>query len=124
MADLKLDKIALVMLGATDLERSVAFYVEKLGMRSTGQVPGFAFLDGGGVSLGLSEPLAKAAKDLVGSTEVVFGVDDVKSAHRELCERGVRFMHEPRNVDGVSWAADFVDPDGHVLSILGPEGQA
>ena len=37
-------------------------------------------------------------------------------------ERGVTFLNEPRCVDGVSWAADFSDPDGHVLSIFGPEG--
>jgi len=122
MAEFKLKGVSIVMLGVTDLEKSTAFYVEKLGLRATGQIPGFSFLDGGGVSLALSEPLARASKQVVGATEVIFGVDSVREAHRELKERGVTFLNEPRCVDGVSWAVDFSDPDGHVLSVFGPEG--
>jgi catechol 2,3-dioxygenase-like lactoylglutathione lyase family enzyme len=124
MADFKLNRISIVMLGVRDVERSTAFYVEKLGLHSTGQVPGFAFLDGGGVTLSLSEPLAGVSQTLVGATEVIFAVDDVRSAHRELQAKGVRFLNEPQCVDGVNWAVDFADPDGHVLSIFGPEGKA
>jgi catechol 2,3-dioxygenase-like lactoylglutathione lyase family enzyme len=119
MADLNLKGVSIVMLGVTDLERSTAFYVEKLGLRATGQVPGFSFLDGGGVALALSEPLARASRNLVGATEVVLGADDVPAAYDELRSRGVTFLNEPRLVDGVNWAADFADPDGHVLSIFG-----
>jgi hypothetical protein len=34
---------------------------------------------------------------------------------------GVRFTHEPRNVTGTRWAANFDDLDGHHLSIFGAE---
>ena len=34
---------------------------------------------------------------------------------------GVEFLREPSNVTGDSWAANFRDPDGHLLSIFGPE---
>ena len=36
------------------------------------------------------------------------------------CERGVAFRIAPRVVTGDRLAADFRDPDGHVLSIFGP----
>ncbi|HEX6513118.1 MAG TPA: VOC family protein [Chloroflexota bacterium] len=123
MADFKPNGITIVMLGVTDLEASTAFYVERLGMRATGQVQGFAFLDGGGVTLALSEPLAKISDHLVGATEVIFGVDDIQAAYRELTARKVKFLNEPRRIDDTNWAADFADPDGHVLSIFGPGGQ-
>jgi len=36
----------------------------------------------------------------------------------------VTFMNEPRPVTGDRWAANFRDPDGHLLSIFGPERRA
>ena len=43
----------------------------------------------------------------------------VTDAHRALTARGVAFRVEPRVVSGDDFAADFRDPDGHVLSIFG-----
>lgn len=85
------------------------------------QFPGFAFFDGGGVTLALSEALAKVTAQAAGATEVVFSVDSVRGAWTALQKRGITFTHEPRNVDGSQWAANFNDPDGHKLSIFGPE---
>src|ERR1700674_5246020 len=49
-----------IMLGVRDLALSLAFYRDTLGLSVQQQIPGFAFLGGGGVTLALSEPLAKA----------------------------------------------------------------
>ena len=117
----KLTQIGIVMLGATNTARSIAFYRDKLGLALKGQNEGFAFLDGGAVTLCLSEPLARVIQPITGATEVVFSVEDVRSAHEGLAARGVEFTHEPRNVTGQLWAANFQDPDGHKLSIFGPE---
>lgn len=116
----KLARVSVVMLGVTDLGRAVTFYRDTLGLSVKFEIPGFAFLDGGGVSLCLSQPLARASDRLAGATEVVFAVDDVTGAYEALRERGVRFTHEPRNVNGSDWAATFEDPDGHTLSVFGP----
>ena len=124
MADFKLSRIGIVMLGVQDLARSVGFYRDGLGLALQGEVPGFTFLDGGGVTLALSQPLAVAIAQVVGATELVFNVEDVRAAHRELQAKGVVFLNEPRNVNGRDWAANFADPDGHHLSIFGPEGRA
>jgi catechol 2,3-dioxygenase-like lactoylglutathione lyase family enzyme len=120
----KLSKIGVVMLGVAELARSVAFYRDKLGIAVTGQNEGFAFLDGGGVTLCLSEPLGRAVKPMTGATEVVFSVDNVTGAHQALTARGVEFAQAPFQATGAMWAANFRDPDGHILSVFGPEGNA
>ncbi len=120
---LKLKQISTIMLGVQDLARAVAFYRDKLGLTVKSEIPGFAFLDGGGVTLCLSQPLARASNRIAGATEVVFSVDDVRGAYEALRERGVQFINEPRNVTGSYWAANFEDPDGHKLSVFGPDGK-
>jgi catechol 2,3-dioxygenase-like lactoylglutathione lyase family enzyme len=121
-ANVQLSKIGLVMLGVKDLTRSVGFYRDKLGLAVAQEIPNeFAFLNGGGVTLALSVPLAQHTGQGPGCTEIVFSVEDVTAAHEALKGRGVQFTHEPRNVTGAMWAANFNDPDGHRLSIFGPK---
>ena len=120
-ADFKLAKIGVVMLGVQDMARAVAFYRDKLGLTLQQEIPGFAFFDGGVVTLALSLPVAKASERMNGATEVVFSVDDVRSAYETLRARGVEFTQQPRVVSPPMWAANFRDPDGHKLSIFGPE---
>ena len=61
---------------------------------------------------------------MAGGTEIVFGVEDVTAAHAALTARGVAFLSAPRNVTGDQWAANFRDPDGHLLSVFGPRSAA
>jgi catechol 2,3-dioxygenase-like lactoylglutathione lyase family enzyme len=119
-----LDRIGLVMLGVKDLERAVKFYRDTLGMKVSAHMEGFAFLDAGGVTLVLSEPLAKAIGYTGGALELVFTVAGVKEVWEALGARGVKFAREPRSVSGANWAASFEDPDGNNLSIFGPEHPA
>lgn len=118
-----LDALAVVMLGVTDLPRSVAFYRDTLGLQAQGEAAGeFAFFDAGGVMLALSVPHARSDRSphLVGATEIVFRVGSVSAAHQALLARGVAFTREPRQVTGDHWSAVFTDPDGHRLSVFGP----
>ncbi len=120
-SEYKLAKIGFIMLGVEDLDRSVAFYRDKLGLEVTMQSPGFAFLGGGGVTLGLNPGLWAALGKHPGATNVVFEVASVKAAHQGLVAKGVEFLGEPINVNGPQWAANFRDPDGHLLSAFGAE---
>lgn len=125
--EVKLSKVAVIMLGVKELPKSVAFYRDTLGLQPQGEVPGeFAFFNGGGMMLALSVPHAdaKASPHTVGATEVVFAVDDVTANYNALRARGVTFLSEPRNVTGTNWSAVFLDPDGHRLSIFGPKGSS
>lgn len=117
----RLSKIGLVMLGVGDLARSVAFYRDRLGLKLAGQFEGFAFFDGGGVTLALSSGLAQSIGKGPGDSEVVFAVEHVRAAFDAMRGQGVEFLNQPRSVSPGNWAANFHDPDGHLLSIFGPE---
>ena len=119
-----LTRIGIVMFGVASVARSIAFYRDLLGLKLQTEFPGFAFFEVGGVTLVVSEPLAKALGAGPGDAEVIFPVEDVRAAYEALRTRGLVFSQEPRNVSGPMWAANFADPDGHRLSIFGPERKA
>ena len=116
-----LPPVSMIMLGVRDLEKSVSFYRDRLGIDVQQRIPGFAFLDSGALTIVLSEPLAKNVSPLAGATEVIFSVNDVRASYEALKNQGVEFSQEPRNVSGPMWAANFRDPDGHLLTLFGPE---
>lgn len=118
----QLSRITAVMLGVRDLAPALAFYKEKLGLKLIMQEPSLALLECGGVMLGLSRGHVNLAPHVSGATEVVFGVENVRAAYKSLTEKGVVFMSEPRQATPTDWVAHFKDPDGHILSIFGPEG--
>ena len=116
-----LPPISMIMLGVRDLEQSRMFYEDRLGLKVSQKIPGYVFLETGAVTLILSESLAKNVSPVAGATEVIFSVNDIRVAHAALMTKGVAFTQEPHNVAGSMWAANFRDPDGHLLTIFGPE---
>jgi catechol 2,3-dioxygenase len=116
----RLSKIGVVMLGVSDMAASKAFYVDVLGLELSGEQGGFCFLQAGGVTLALSKDLGPPSVARSG-VEVVFSVEHVREAYEGLKAKGVEFRIEPRAVAGPMFATDFRDPDGHALSIFGPE---
>ena len=117
----RLARVGTILVGVKEVKRSILFYRDTLGLPMTAQFEGFAFFNAGGVTLALSEGLARAVPHLAGATEVVFAVEDVREAYDALKAKGVAFRIEPRQVAGPNWAANFDDPDGHHLSVFGPE---
>jgi predicted enzyme related to lactoylglutathione lyase len=116
--------VTYVMLGVSDVGRSIAFYEQTLGRAVRFRTEAIAFIDAGPIGLGLSSDLAKARQPLAGAVEVVFSVPDVHRAWRDLTDKGVSFFREPRQVTPTDWAATFLDPDGHFLTVFGPKGQS
>lgn len=121
--DPDLKRVAHIILRIADMERSVSFYRDALGLRVVAETPGFTFLDGGGPMLALNQVEAKHAGAKESLTEVVFECDDIFASWEALSSRGVEFLSEPRCVvrdeHGDLYAAPFRDPDNHVLSITG-----
>ncbi len=113
-------RLGAVMLGVRDMDRSMAFYRDALGLAVQFATGEFTFLDAGGVTvvLHLASNLREETDER--RAEFVFHVEDIEAAHLALQERGVEFRVAPRIVTGDRLAADFRDPDGHVLSIFGP----
>jgi catechol 2,3-dioxygenase-like lactoylglutathione lyase family enzyme len=112
-----------VMLGVRDLAQSVAFYRDRLGLKVKMQEPQIALLDAGAITLGLSPGHVRMAPHVTGASEVVFRAENVRAAHRALGQLGIVFLNEPRQATATEWVAHFKDPDGHLLSIFGPEGK-
>lgn len=116
-------KVAHVILRVRDLDESVAFYRDRVGLELVSQAGAFAFFDGGSISVTLN---ANPDQQRDGSlTEIALEVDDANAAFDEMAQRGVDFEVELRPVmeqDGRSLlAAHFFDPDGHTWSVTGWE---
>jgi len=114
-----LGKISNVILTVSDLERSLSFYRDILGIRVKDGFPGdFIFLDGGGTNLVLRKGKANP-----GHTEVVFEVTDIHTTYNELRKKGITFLSPLRpvtyNETSDLYATDFRDPDNHIWSITG-----
>lgn len=119
--EFKLSKIGVIMLRVAELNRATHFYRDQLGLELSNSTGEFAFLRAGGITLALTTELPKSVNGRYEGVEVVFAVDHVRAAYRELGKRGVHFSHDPHVVTGANWAANFADPDGHSLSVFGPE---
>jgi catechol 2,3-dioxygenase-like lactoylglutathione lyase family enzyme len=111
-----------LMLGVADVARATAFYEQTLGRAVRFKTDGIAFIDAGPIAIGLSADLGRLRQPIAGAVEVVFSVPNVRRAWRELTDKGVNVVREPRQVTPAEWAATFADPDGHLLSVFGPEG--
>lgn len=121
---IQLSRITAVMLGVRELGPALDFYQKKLGLNVVMQEPALALLQCGPVMLGLSRGHVRLAPHVAGATEVVFAVESVRAAHTALSAQGIVFTTEPRQATPTDWVAHFKDPDGHLLSIFGPEGKA
>jgi catechol 2,3-dioxygenase-like lactoylglutathione lyase family enzyme len=119
-----LDKLYQVALTAKNLDASVAFYRDVLGLRFIARFdpPGLAFFSlGSGARLMLSATASEAT--------LYFLVDDLKAAFREFQSRGVHFLQPPAMIHrdeagefgkkGVEeWMAFFRDPSGNMLALV------
>ena len=115
-------RITLIALGVSDIAKSVAFYRDKAGFQLQNQFESLAFFSAGPIMLMLNGGLKRPeGGSLAGAMEVVVAAESVTAEHRQLIERGCRFINEPREVTPGSWATTFADPDGHWLRLFGPK---
>jgi catechol 2,3-dioxygenase-like lactoylglutathione lyase family enzyme len=108
-----------ITLPAKDLDRSVAFYTQTLGVKLLFRVKGAAFLDAGGVRLRLEESQTLAP---TGSVELYWD-DPGLTRLAPLAARGVKFIGPPETVQRLKASdvklAEFTDPDGNALALMG-----
>lgn len=116
-----LGTIGQIHVSVTDVDSSVAFYRDVLGIPFLFRVPGqpMAFFDCDGVRLYLGAPESESFRSKV---VLYFTVDDVDVAYEALGERGVEFLDAPHVVarmDDVELRmAFFLDPDGNHLALM------
>jgi methylmalonyl-CoA/ethylmalonyl-CoA epimerase len=117
----RLMRLSNIILRVSDMDASVGFWRDQVGLELLWSSPEFSFLMLGDTQLALNQPVEFEPQ--ASDTEMVLEVDDVKAEHLAMTERGVRFEVEPRMVmsDGerTLLATHFRDPDGHLASITG-----
>ncbi|MGH3664670.1 MAG: VOC family protein [Egibacteraceae bacterium] len=115
-----LSTIGQIHVSVRDIDASVAFYRDLLGLPLLFRVPGqpMAFFDCDGIRLYLGEPEPEFRSHPL----LYFHVDGIEEAHHDLSERGVAFIDQPHVVhrEGATelWMAFFRDPDGTVLALM------
>ena len=120
-AEFGLSQIGQIAVNAHDLDRAVAFYRDKLGMKLLFTVPPkMAFFDCEGIRLMLSLP-DKPEFDHPSSI-IYFNVDDIQQASQTLAERGVQFEEQPVFVANMGsydlWMAAFRDSEDNLLAMM------
>lgn len=116
-----LGRIGQIHLSVADVDRSVTFYRDVLGIPFLFAVPGqqMAFFDCDGVRLYLGVP---ESEEFRSKSTIYFSVDDVDAAYEELRERGVSFRGAPHLINKTEsselWMAFFTDPDGNNLVLM------
>jgi catechol 2,3-dioxygenase-like lactoylglutathione lyase family enzyme len=116
-----LGTIGQIHVSVADVDRSVAFYRDVLGIRFLFRVPGqpMAFFDCGGVRLYLGSP---ESPEFRFNPLLYFEVADVDEAYEALRGRGVEFRDAPHVVHRTETSklrmAFFIDPDGNNLALM------
>lgn len=116
-----LAQIEQIALTVEDLERAVAFYQSKLGMKYLFSSNGLAFFDCAGVRLMLSRP--EGDQGHRPGSVIYFKVPDIQQAYQTLASRGVPFIDSPHKIADMGeyelWMAFFRDSEGNMLAVSG-----
>ena len=113
-------KVDYIMINVSDMNRSVAFYRDVLGIPLRFDSPGWSEFETGTTTLALHAAPAGGAphsSPTAGSCSIGFSVADLDKTHAELQSRGARFVMPPtdRPEEGIRLAV-CVDPDGLSIS--------
>ncbi len=121
-AIMKTSGLTFVMLGSTDIDRSVDFYTAFVGLELLHRFEGFAFMNAGSTTIVLTSDLGgRITGGATFASELVFSVPSVRAAYEELRDTGATLVNEPRPVNPTAWSVTCADPDGHLISFYGAE---
>ncbi len=123
--DRRLGRLAQVHVSVSDLDASVRFYRDVLGLRHLFTVPGqpMAFFDAGGVRLylGVTENPQFRSRAIL-----YYAVDDLAATHAAVVSRGAIDLSGPhlinRHGDTGLWMAFVEDPDGTPVGLMEERG--
>lgn len=115
-----------VVLVVDDVDRSLAFYVDILGLKLGHRSGPFAQLDTGATRVALYDRAAmaetlgytlRAPEDDSPGFELGFKVDDCDAVFHELVTRGATAAVEPQDRAWGQRTAYLKDPDGHLVEL-------
>ncbi len=112
-------KVASVILLVSDMQRSIDFYKNTLGLPLKNSSSDWAEFFKDRTTLAL-HPMNKKLKARAGSTIgmlVGFMVSDMDQTYKNLKKKNVKFLKEPE-MEPFGSHAIILDPDGHMISIV------
>ena len=109
-------KLKYVIKFVADMDRTVKFYRDVLGLILKFQSPGWSEFVTGETILAL-HPASQ--KNLAGTVELGFNVPDLDKFHQEMKGKGVQFSMPPTKQDFGGLLAQFVDSEGAHCSVSG-----
>lgn len=120
--DLNDSTVAQILIPVENLDQAIAFYRDTLGLRFLFSAPPqMSFFQSGSVRLLVGVPEAERSRQR-GST-IYCQVPDIHAVFETLTQRGVAFAADPHVVHRTPatelWLAEFRDPDGNALALLG-----
>ncbi|MDT8446080.1 MAG: VOC family protein [bacterium] len=120
-------RISMITLGVADLERSVKFYRDGLGLPQMESPPGVAFFTLNGTWLGLYGRAALAADAQVDAEGNGFGgfalahnlssPEAVDQGFNAALAVGAAVAKRPQDTDWGGYSGYFKDPDGHLWEL-------
>jgi predicted enzyme related to lactoylglutathione lyase len=111
-------RVDFVGLASTDIERTVTFYEQTLGLRRSAMVPerGFAEFETDNVTLSIYVPEMMGREHNPNPNPIALHVADMDAARAELEAAGVTFNGDTFDT-GVCYMSFFQDPDGNALML-------
>jgi catechol 2,3-dioxygenase-like lactoylglutathione lyase family enzyme len=125
----RLREISLVCIGSSDQDRSIEFYVDKLGFEKRTDIPfggDYRWVEvyppNGTTGIALAPPRPGEAVQPA-ETGITLTTDDIDASHAEMQSRGVDVDAQvARMGDPVPPMFWFRDPDGHSLMVVEQAG--
>lgn len=116
-------KLGLFMVVVKDMDRSVAFYRDVLGLKLLFQTPGWSSLDAGNVQVGLHAESEHLKVHPTEAAQFGFYVDDIQRAIGDLKAHGAHILMPPKQED-FGWLSVFQDPDGYHIQLCQMAGKS
>ena len=114
--------VSYALVFVSDMERSVSFYRDTIGLPLRFQSPGWTEFATGEATLALHRSAASATADgdpddlPAGRCRPGLRVPGLDTFHARMVEHGVPCIQEPKDVFGAR-LAQYLDPDGRAISV-------
>lgn len=108
----------------SDMDRSLAFYRDVLGLPVRSESPKWTEFDTPGVTLALhladgpARIAAQTETALAGQCQLGVCVEDIGAFHKEMIAKGVTCLQPPKEEDFGGKLALYADPDGLPFSVM------